>query len=177
MNLQIKYAGIVIGLAFVILTSGCISGVGWLNPGDMETGVNSTGGSFENQWLKFNYPSNLTITDYSTDNYIKIGVYNGSEYIGGIYNEMTNINNYVPLSESSITTINERKTLMDYDIKTLPNGENQIRPSAVIYLTENASLNVIFDPASKKSFNQVIKTLVIKKDNVTKDDMSKWDLF
>lgn len=177
MKVSNKYIGLIIGfLVLVVLTSGCVTSYGFLNPEDPSSGVNSTGGSFENQWVKFNYPSNLTITDYSTDNYIKIGVYNGSEYIGGIYDEMVNVDNYVPLPESYNTTIAGRKTLGDYDIKTLPNGENQVRPSAAIYLTGNATLDVIFDPASKTSFNQVIKTLIIKKDNVTSDDMSELDL-
>ena len=159
---SVKYMGIIMGLlAFVVLTSGCIT--------EDQAGINSTGGSFENQWIKFSYPSNLTITDYSTDNYIYMEIYNGNEYIGSIYNEMTNIDNYVPFPESYNTTIAGRKTLRDYDIKTLDNGENQVRPSAAIYLTENATLNVIFDPASKKPFDQVIKTLIIKKDYVKKD--------
>nr|WP_319372857.1 hypothetical protein [uncultured Methanobacterium sp.] len=171
MKVSKKYIGIILCLLIlVILTSGCLTYSSSLNSDD-QAGVNSTGGSFENQWVKFNYPSNLTITDYSTDKHIKINVYNGSEYIGGLYNEIVKIDNIVPLSESYNSTIAGRKTLRDYDFKTLPSGENQVRPSAAIYLTENATLNVIFDPSSKTSFNQVSETLVIKKDNVTDDNM------
>jgi hypothetical protein len=164
-------------LAFVVLTSGCITSYSTINSENQTSGINSTGGSFENQWIKFNYPSKLTITDYSTDNYIKIGFYNGSGEIGHIYNEMVNFDNFVGLPESYNTTIAGRKTLRDYDIKTLPTGENQIRPSAAIFLSENSTLNVIFDPASKTPFNQVIKTIVIKKDDVTDDDMRELDIF
>ncbi|MGB9938145.1 MAG: hypothetical protein ACPK7O_10530 [Methanobacterium sp.] len=168
-----KYTIIVIGLlTFVILNSGCTS-----NDLDNQIGVNSTGGSFENQWIKFNYPSNLTITDNSTNDDILITIYNGNEYIGSIYNQMDNINNYVPFPESYNTTIGGRKALREYDMKTLYNGENQIRPSAAIYLTQNATLNVIFEPTAKKPFNQVIKTLIIKKDNVTKDRLVYASIF
>lgn len=168
-----KFVGILIGLlSFVILSSGCTS-----NDLNNQTGVNSTGGSFENQWIKFNYPSNLTIIDNSTNDAILITIYNGNEYIGSIYNEMTNMDNYMPFPESYNTTIVGRKALRDYDMKTLDNGENQIRPSAAIFLTENATLNVIFEPASNKTFNQVIKTLIIKKDNVTKDRLVYASIF
>lgn len=47
--------------------------------------VNNTGGSFENQWIKFNYHSNLTIEDHSNNDHIYINIYNGSKRIAWIY--------------------------------------------------------------------------------------------
>ncbi|MDD3985911.1 MAG: hypothetical protein PHY59_08605, partial [Methanobacterium sp.] len=44
----------------------------------------STGGSFKNQWIKFNYPPNLTVTDSSTDNQIQISLYNETMLVGDI---------------------------------------------------------------------------------------------
>ncbi len=128
--------------------------------------VGSNGIPFENKWVKFNYSSDLTINDSSTDNNIVIGIYNGTNDTGWIYDEGVNINNYGSLPESSATTIDGRTTLLDYCIETQSNGVNQLKPGAAIYLTQNASLNIIFYHGYRTTFNQVIKTLLIKKDNV-----------
>ena len=46
--------------------------------------IKSTGGSFQNNWIKFDYPPNLTISDYSTNDSINIKIFNGTNQIGSI---------------------------------------------------------------------------------------------
>ena len=177
MSISSKYILILCFSVFVVLTSGCISVSSDENFKNVNTAknvsiikelanVSGTGATFENQWVKFNYSSNFTINDSSTADHISITIYNKTKNIGEIYDDGTNINNYGSMPDSSATTIDGRKTLLDFCVETGPNGVNQTRPSAAIYLNENSSLNVVFDPDYRTSFNQVIKTLVIKKDNV-----------
>ncbi|MBZ2166755.1 hypothetical protein [Methanobacterium spitsbergense] len=134
-------------------------------PGDNAKIVYDTGGSFENQWLKFNYPPELTLDDASNNDHIHIEIYNGTELIGAIYDDGVNIDRYGSLPESNLTTTAGRKTLKDYDFDIGPAGEQILRPSAAIYLSEDSTLDIILEPQSRNTFNQIMDTLTIKKDN------------
>jgi len=134
-------------------------------PGDNAKIVYDTGGSFENQWLKFNYPPELTLDDVSNDDHIYIEIYNGTELIGVIYDDGVNIDRYGSLPESNLTTTAGRKTLKDYDFDIGSAGEQILRPSAAIYLSEDSTLDIILEPQSRNTFNQIMDNLTIKKDN------------
>jgi hypothetical protein len=151
-------------LVIIIIIVGTIVLVKCL-PSNNATIVKSTGGSFENQWVKFNYPPELTMEDASNNNHIRIKIYNGTESIGVIYDDGVNIERYGSLPESNLTTTAGRKTLKDYDFVIGPSGEQIIRPSAAIYLSEDSTLNIILEPQNRKTFNQIMDNLTIKKDN------------
>jgi hypothetical protein len=151
-------------LAVLIIILGILVLVKCL-PSDNATIVYDTGGSFENQWVKFNYPPELTMEDASNNNHIRIKIYNGTESIGVIYDDGVNIDRYGNLPESNLTTTAGRKTLKDYDFDIGPSGEQILRPSAAIYLSEDSTLDIILEPQNRNTFNQIMDNLTIKKDN------------
>lgn len=152
-------------LAILIIVIGTLVLVLCL-PSKHNTIIYSTGGSFENQWIKFNYPPELTIDDASNNNHIQIKIYNETEMIGAIFDDGININRYA-LSDTNLTTINGRKTLKEYEYDIGSEGEHIIKPSAAIYLSEDSTLNIIFEPKDRNIFNQIMDNLTIKKDNTT----------
>jgi hypothetical protein len=151
-------------LALLIIIVGTLILVKCL-PSDNAKIVYDTGGSFENQWIKFNYPPELTLDDASNNDHINIEIYNGTELIGVIYDDGVNIDRYGSLPESNLTTTAGRKTIKDYDFDIGPAGEQILRPSAAIYLSEDSTLDIILEPQSRNTFNRIMDNLTIKKDN------------
>ncbi len=138
----------------------------------------STGGSFENQWIKFNYPSNLTISDQSTNNEILVLIYNGTEQIGAINEVQMNIDEMAGSEGTVETKISGRKGLITQDntietgfssLFTSNNNYVNLSPgsgkSAIVFLRSDTALSIAF--MNKKDdyiFDPLINTLEIKKD-------------
>jgi hypothetical protein len=165
MNNKISYLllGLIVIFGILVLILALYSD-NTLSEDNIPITTTTSGGSFENPWLKFDYPSELTLKDSSDDKHVKIEIYNGTKYIGTIFDESVSLDRYGSLPESNLTTVNGRKTLKDYDYAVDSNGKQTIRPSAAIYLTQDATLNIILEE-NRNTFNQMISTLNIKKED------------
>lgn len=128
---------------------------GWIGYGVYQdlSSPTSTGGTFENQMIKFDYPSNLTIRDASTDDNVHIMIYNGTHYLGSIYQD--NDVNIEDLYGSGYT-------------KTTINGKAVIIKDATspvyLFLTSKIALNIELKPNNTVTQNQIMNSLIIKKE-------------
>lgn len=130
----------------------------------------STGGLFENQWIKFNYPSNLTVWDASTDEHVDISIRNGTYEIGSIKDSTSGISSVIASTETNLTTIHGREAVVG-NIADSDNNNDIIKTSAAVCLTDNSFLDIKFDSDNesldKLTFNQVINSLIVKKGNIS----------
>lgn len=128
----------------------------------------STGGSFENQWVKFSYPSNLTIWDLSTNDHVDISIHNGTKLLGSITDDNENINDLSTDGKTNKTTINGREALIGNVVSN--DNNTPLETSAYIFLTSNSVLDVELysdnESVDKSVFSQIMDTLIIKKGNV-----------
>lgn len=76
MPMKFSYLLVLILIMLSISVSGCTDITG--NNG---TNKSSTGGTFENMWVKFHYPSELVILDNSNNTTCKIEIYNSSNTV------------------------------------------------------------------------------------------------
>jgi hypothetical protein len=111
------------------------------------------GGTFENQLIKFNYPSNLTIRDASTDDNVHILIYNGTHYIGSIYQD--NDVNIEDLYGSGYTknTINGKSVII-----------NDATSPVYVFLTSKIALKIELKPNNTETQNQIMNSLIVKKE-------------
>jgi len=129
----------------------------------------TTGGSFENQWIKFEYPPNLIVQDASTNNSILIFIYNGSvndsNEIGEIHNNNINITYILDSapeynqSYKKITIVGREALISNFTL----NGIDGKRPISDISLSNSSILSVSFHQEYESAFYQVLNSLIIKK--------------
>ncbi|MGF7117107.1 hypothetical protein [Methanobacterium oryzae] len=146
---------LVVGLAFV----------GWFVYANNQESqkIESTGGSFENQWVKFNYPPDLTIGDASTNDHVDITIYNGTKEIGSINDYNSNIDEMGTSSKTKITMINGRDALVGYVGSV---NFNLLETSAFVALTDNSILEIEIFSSNKPIFDKIMNTIVIKKGKI-----------
>ncbi|KAF5089350.1 hypothetical protein [Methanobacterium aggregans] len=118
-------------------------------------------GSFENQWISFDYPSNLTVEDASTSDQVEIYIYNGSEQIGGISSGNGTIDDFLYSTGFNKTKVAGRDAVIG-NITTSENGTSS-GTLVSISLTNSTTLDINFEANNEATFNQLIKTLSIKK--------------
>lgn len=147
---------ILVGLVFV-------SWFGYANNHESQK-IESTGGSFENQWVKFSYPSNLNIIDKSTNDHVDISIYNGTYEIGTISDSNINIEEAGSSSRTNMTIINGREALVGNVVSV---NFNLLETSAFIALTDNSILEIDIFSGNKLVFDKIMKTLVIKKGKIS----------
>jgi len=144
---------LIAGILLVLASSGCTTN------NTTNSSNTSSNGTFENEWVKFSYPPGMTVADGSLNQDLLVQIYkNGT-------------------NSSMITTINfasnNRKDLLD----RFPNATNitvagkealtandELGRYVYVYLGQgDQTLVLYFDPNSGDVFQQVTKTLVIKK--------------
>lgn len=138
----------IFGITLFIAIFGAYFLFGYNN--DQPTIVRSTGGSFDNQWIAFNYPANWTIVDGSSNKHVNIYIYNGqNNQIGSIKDEDVSIKEYSDLKTNK-TIIDKREVIyLNY-------------ATAYIFLTNSSSLHVYVPSEDKENFYQIINSLKIK---------------
>ena len=124
---------------------------------DYNNGNMSFNGTFENQWLKFNYPPGVIVVDRSTDDKIEIEFLKNQESIGNI------ITGGGPIPEDGRLIIAGRYALNNTQSTTFL----QSMPSSNIALNSDDSLSIGFFPGNETVYNEVINSLIIKKGNET----------
>lgn len=116
---------------------------------------------FENQFIKFNYSSNLNVVDNSNNTTLNVTIYDGnvdpSDYqvnaVGTIF-VTDNINKNPPNAKLKNTTISGYPAQVEYD-----QGDS----GATIYLNDDTGLYVLIDPLHDSYVNTIINSFVVKK--------------
>jgi hypothetical protein len=148
----------IVGITLFVAIFGAYFLTGYSN--DQPTVVRSTGGSFDNQWMSFNYPANWTLIDGSTNKHVNIYIYDGpNNQIGSIKDEDVSTKEYSDLKANK-TIIDQREivTFFSYD----KNGILYYA-AAFIFLTNSSSLHIAVSLENKEYFNQIINSIKIKK--------------
>jgi hypothetical protein len=120
---------------------------------------------FENQFVKFNYSSDLNLVDKSNNTSIFIIIYDGDP-------ANKNVIGTISLGEANETKeLNEiKKTVNGQNIeKTTISGHQAIiedmgDPGAEIYLKNNKGLFILVNPPYKSDVDTMINSLIIKKE-------------
>ena len=120
---------------------------------------------FENQFVKFNYSSDLNLVDKSNNTLIFIIIYDGDP-------ANKNVIGTISLGEANETKeLNEiKKTVNGQNIeKTTISGHQAIiedmgDPGAEIYLKNNKGLFILVNPPYKSDVDTMINSLIIKKE-------------
>lgn len=118
-------------------------------------------GSFENQWISFDYPSNLTVEDASTSDHAEVYIYNGSEQIGEIVSGNGTITDFIYSTGFTKTTVAGRDAVIG-NLTTSENGTSE-GTLVSISLTNTTTLDINFEPNNGATLKQIIGTLSIKK--------------
>jgi hypothetical protein len=124
----------------------------------------STGGNFENEWVKFQYPSELFVLDISNNTHCKLEIYNSSS---------TNIENmvgevfYCKSNRTDLSTFTKRKSITISD-KSGIKIEDGLQVCSYVFLsseyTDVKTMIVNFDAQKyRDAYQKVADTMVIKK--------------
>jgi hypothetical protein len=104
--------------------------------------INSTSGHFQNNWVQFDYPSNLTISDYSTNDSIMIEIFNGTNQIGSIEDQAININDLLLSGQFNGTKINGRTAGIGENVQITHYYEYEYLSTFIDDLGENSTSNI-----------------------------------
>lgn len=118
-------------------------------------------GSFENQWISFDYPSNLTVEDASTSDHAEVYINNGSEQIGEIVSGNGTITDFIYSAGFTKTRVDGRDAVIG-NLTTSENGTSE-GTLVSISLTNTTTLDINFEPNNGATLKQIIGTLSIKK--------------
>jgi hypothetical protein len=146
-----KYFAVIATLLLIISVSGCI------NSNNSNKNVSNT--FFENQWIKFQYPSNLKVQDSSNNTSCSVSLYEVSNLAGNInfqVNDKNKILNIYP--DAQKTTIAGKEAIT---------GNDETQLFAYVFLNNNTSKNLElvmdFNGAYESAFNVTKNSLEIKK--------------
>ena len=146
-----KYFALIAAILLMVSVSGCII---WDN-----SNKNVNNATFENQWIKFQYPSNLAVKDFSNDSTCSVTLYKFSDAIGNInfqINNKTEIFNTYPDAQN--TTITGKESIT---------GNDETQLFAYVFLnnnmTKNLELFIEFNDAYQSAFDITKNTIEIKK--------------
>lgn len=117
-------------------------------------------GSFENQWISFDYPSNLTVEDASTSDHAEVYIYNGSEQICEIVSGNGTVEDFLYSTGFTKTKVAGRDAVMG-NLTTSEKGTSE-GTLVSISLTNTTTLDLNFEPNNGATLNQIIGTLSIK---------------
>jgi hypothetical protein len=119
---------------------------------------------FENQFVKFNYSSNLNVVDKSNNTSIFIILYDGdpsnNNAIGTISLGKGNKTDVQKLEKTSNGQNFKTTTISGHDAII----ENMGDPGAEIFLNNSNSLFILVDPSYKSDVDTIINSLNIKKE-------------
>lgn len=132
------------------------------------TGVvakNSTGGTFENEWVKFQYPPQLVIVDNSNSTDCRLEVYNSSSTI--IENQVGEIFSYKS-NRTVITSTFYKGKLVNISNKTGLKLEDGLQVCSYVFLTSGdidvPTLILNFDAQKYRDvYQKIADTLEVKK--------------
>jgi hypothetical protein len=119
---------------------------------------------FENQFVKFNYSSNLNLVDKSTNTSIFVIIYDGdpsnNNAVGTISLGEANETEELNQMKTSLNGQNiERTTISGHDAIIEDIGD----PGAEIYMNNNTGLFILVNPPYKSDVDTMINSLIIKK--------------
>lgn len=156
----INYQPIVLILIFgAFCVSGCID-----LTGTTASNKTSTGGNFENEWVKFQYPPELVVLDYSNSTHCKLEIYNSSS---------TNIENmvgevfYCKSNRTDLSCFTKRKSI-NIAGKSGIKIEDGLQVCSYVFLnseyTDVKTMIVNFDAHKyRDAYQKVADTMVVKK--------------
>lgn len=125
----------------------------------------SNNGTFEDQYVSFDYPNSIVAVKYSFDNYTVVDFYNSSDtsfenYIGNICFSSTNLTNI----ENRVDPEGHSGEFSGYSTWE---GDNTNGPYIYIILsygnTNSKVLEMDFNSEYENAFDQILNSLVIKK--------------
>ena len=121
---------------------------------------------FENQFIKFNYSSNLNLVDKSNSTSIFIIIYkrylSNNNPIGTISVGKVNRTDEINMEKNSQISQNIKETTISGYNAIIE--KNMGDPGAIIYMNNNISLNVLVDPPYESDVNTIINSFKIKKE-------------
>jgi hypothetical protein len=130
------------------------------NNGATSNNTNSGYKVFENDLVKFNYASNLTAVDNSNATSVTVDLYDGStsdpnNEVGTISSGLTNRTAATAAySDWQPTTISGYDAIAGYD---------QQDAGAIIFISDQEGLDIIFDPGYPSAAKTTVNSFVIKK--------------
>ena len=146
-----KYFVVIAVLLLLVSISGCLISDG--------SNKNVSSAVFENQWIKFQYPSNLKVQDSSNNTSCSVSLYEASNLAGNInfqVNDKNKILNIYP--DAQKTTIAGKEAIT---------GNDETQLFAYVFLNNNTSKNLElimdFNGAYESAFNVTKNSLEIKK--------------
>ncbi len=159
---KIRFKKLNIVLLLLILVIGLIVGLLWAT-GTSNKEISSNG-SFEDQYVKFSYPSSLVAVQYTFENSTLVDFYNSNQtstdnYVGNIRfstNNLTNLKKVYP--DGSMGQYEGHRTWQ---------GENNNGPYIYILLSSAdapvMTLQMDFKSEYKSAYKEILNTLKIKK--------------
>jgi hypothetical protein len=125
----------------------------------------STGGTFENEWVKFQYPPELVVLDNSNSTDCKLGIYNSSNTT--IENQIGEIF-YYKSNRTVITSTFYKGTRITMSDKYGLKIEDGLQVCSYVFLTSGdidvPTMIVNFDAQKyRDAYQKIADTLVVKK--------------
>lgn len=119
---------------------------------------------FENQFIKFNYSSNLNVVDYSNNTALLVVVYDGDVYPS---NWEVNAIGTIRVTKDSIYDLNMASTQIKFKNLNISGHKalvayNHLNSAAFIYLNDSAELSIILNPGHDSYVNTILNSFVIK---------------
>lgn len=120
---------------------------------------------FENQYIKFNYSSHLTIVDKSNDTSLFALVYSGDtenkNVIGTIFSNEVNKTMEQNQEKDAVNGYDTKETTISgYDAVV---EKHQGDPGVEVYLNNTKALFILLDPDHTSDVDTIVNSLIIKK--------------
>ncbi len=146
-----KYFAVIAVLLLLVSISGCLISDG--------SNKNVSSAVFENQWIKFQYPSNLKVQDSSNNTSCSVSLYEASNLAGNINFQVNDKNKILDIyPDAQNTTIAGKEAIT---------GNDETQLFAYVFLNNNTSKNLElimdFNGAYESAFNVTKNSLEIKK--------------
>ncbi len=151
-------------MGILILLTVFVSGLTDLTGATVEVNKTSTGGNFENEWVKFQYPSNLVVLDNSNSTHCKLEFYNSTNtdivnLVGEVF--------YCQSNRTDLSSFTKRKSITIAN-KSGVKIEDGLQVCSYVFLTSediNVKTMILNFDAQKyrDTYQKVADTMVIKK--------------
>ncbi|CDG65057.1 MAG: hypothetical protein PWQ15_1759 [Methanobacterium sp.] len=142
-----------------------VSFVGYVHiPESTATNKTSTGGNFENEWVKFQYPSELFVVDNSNKTHLRLELYaNSNTTIENLVGEVF----YCKSNRTDLSTFTRRKSITIAD-KSGVKIEDGLQVCSYVFLTSDytdvKTMILNFDAKNyRDAYQAVADSIVIKK--------------
>ncbi|AUB58872.1 MAG: hypothetical protein KO318_02845 [Methanobacterium sp.] len=151
-------------ILILILGTVTVSGCTYLTGTTATINKTSTGGNFENEWVKFQYPPELVILDQSNSTQCKLEIYNSStpnieNMVGEVF--------YCKSNRTDLSCFTKRKSITIAD-KPGIKIEDGLQVCSYVFLnseyTDVKTMIVNFDAQKyRDAYQKVADTVVVKK--------------